>query len=62
VRDLAVLTGGPAHSGYLPITPSWEKIDALMDRTFGPVLRGTRPATSLKTGLSSAVDEVLRNP
>jgi multiple sugar transport system substrate-binding protein len=62
VRDLAVLTGGPAHSGYLPITPAWEKIDALVDRNFGPVLRGTRPATSLRTGLSSAVDEVLRNP
>lgn len=33
----------------------------LRDRYFGPVLRGSRPATSL-TGLSQAVDEVLRNP
>jgi multiple sugar transport system substrate-binding protein len=32
-----------------------------MDRDFGPVLRGSRPATSL-AGLSSAVDEVLRTP
>jgi multiple sugar transport system substrate-binding protein len=62
VRNLAVLTGGPAHSGDMPVTPAWEKIDALMDRNFGPVLRGTRPATSLKTGLSRDVDEVLRNP
>ncbi len=52
---------GPAYSEGLPVTPAWEKIAALMDRYFGPVLRGSRPATSL-TGLSQAVDEVLRNP
>ena len=40
---------------------TWEKIVALMDREFGPVLRGSRPATSL-TGLSHDVDEVLRIP
>jgi multiple sugar transport system substrate-binding protein len=57
-----VLTGGPTHSGYLPVTPAWEKINALVDRGFGPVLRGTRPATSLKTGLAHEADQVLRNP
>jgi multiple sugar transport system substrate-binding protein len=62
VDNLAVLTGGPAHSEGLPITPEWEKIAALMDRNFGPVLRGSRPATSLATGLSHGVDEVLRTP
>ena len=56
-----MLTDGPAHSEGLPITPAWEKIVALMDRNFGPVLRGSRPATSL-AGLSRAVDEVLRSP
>jgi multiple sugar transport system substrate-binding protein len=61
IRNLEVLTGGPANSGYLPVTPTWEKIDALMDRAFGPVLRGIRPAASLQTGLSHDVDEVLRN-
>lgn len=61
VGNLAVLTEGPAYSDGLPITPAWEKIVALMDRNFGPILRGTRPATTL-TGLSRAVDEVLRNP
>jgi multiple sugar transport system substrate-binding protein len=60
IRNFDVLTGGPAHSGYLPVTPAWEKIDALMDRSFGPVLRGTRPATSLASDLSPAVDRVLR--
>jgi multiple sugar transport system substrate-binding protein len=61
VGNLAVLTGGPTNSEGLPITPAWEKIAALMDRNFGPVLRGSRPATTL-AGLSTAVDEVLRNP
>jgi multiple sugar transport system substrate-binding protein len=61
IRNLDVLIGGPANSGYLPVTPAWERVDALMDRGFGPVLRGIRPATSLQTGLSHDVDEVLRN-
>ncbi|MGO9524648.1 ABC transporter substrate-binding protein [Mycobacterium sp.] len=60
IASLAVLTEGPAHSEGLPITPAWEKVNALMDRNFGPVLRGTRPATSL-TGLAHAVDEVVRS-
>jgi multiple sugar transport system substrate-binding protein len=62
IRNLGVLTGGPSHSGYLPVTPAWEKIDALMDRSFGPVLRGRRPATSLATGLARDVDTVLGTP
>jgi multiple sugar transport system substrate-binding protein len=62
IGNLAVLTGGPAHSEGMPVTPEWTKIAALMDRNFGPVLRGVRPATSLATGLSHAVDEVLRSP
>lgn len=61
IGNLAVLTQGPAHSDGMPVTPAWEKIVALMDRSFGPVLRGSRPATSL-TGLAPALDEVLRNP
>jgi multiple sugar transport system substrate-binding protein len=62
IGNLHVLTGGPAHSEGMPITPEWPKIIALMDRNFGPVLRGARPATSLANGLSHAVDGVLRNP
>ncbi|BBY08956.1 ABC transporter substrate-binding protein [Mycobacterium noviomagense] len=61
IRNIAVLTGGPAHSQGLPISPAWEKVNALIDRNFGPVLRGVRPATSL-AGLSGAVEEVLRQP
>ena len=61
VGNLAVLTQGPAYSEGLPVTPAWEKIVALMDRSFGPVLRGSRPATSLAV-LSPAINEVLRNP
>ncbi|MBO0863936.1 MAG: sugar ABC transporter substrate-binding protein, partial [Mycobacterium sp.] len=61
IGNLAVLTGGPAHSGGMPITPEWEKVNALLDRNFGPVLRGSRPATSLAGGLTHEVDEVLRS-
>lgn len=61
IDNLAVLTDGPAHSQGLPITPRWERVNALMDRNFGPVLRGSKPATSLASGLSNGVDEVLRN-
>lgn len=61
VGNLSVLTQGPAHSEGLPVTPAWEKIVALMDRNFGPVLRGSRPATSL-AGLSHPIEEVLRTP
>ncbi len=59
--DVTVLTRGPQHSEGLPVTPAWEKVVALMDRGFGPVLRGSRPATSL-AALSPVVDEVLRTP
>ena len=62
INNLAVLTGGPAHSDYLPVTPVWEKVDALIDRNIGPVLRGKRPAVSLAGGLSRQIDEVLQNP
>ncbi|MFY2859914.1 ABC transporter substrate-binding protein [Mycobacterium sp. THU-M104] len=61
LSNLTVLTEGPAYSEALPITPAWEKVSALMDRNFGPVLRGSRPASSLAR-MSHAVDEVLRNP
>jgi multiple sugar transport system substrate-binding protein len=61
IDNLHVLTGGPTHSEGMPVTPQWSKIVALMDRNFGPVLRGVRPATSLANRLSHAVDGVLRN-
>jgi multiple sugar transport system substrate-binding protein len=61
IDNLHVLTGGPAHSEGMPITPNWPKIAALMDRNVGSVLRGSRPATSLASGLAHAIDEVLRN-
>jgi multiple sugar transport system substrate-binding protein len=60
--NLAVLADGPAESDYLPVTPAWEKVDALMDRCFGAVLRGGKPADWLRTALSPAVDRVLANP
>ena len=62
IHNLSVLTEGPDHSGYLPITPAWERANALIGRAFGPVLRGARPATSLKTALTPDIDSVLSNP
>lgn len=59
IENLEVLTGGPAHSEGLPISPQWQRVHALMDRAIGPVLRGKRPATSLKHGLTPQIDEVL---
>lgn len=61
VRNLAVLTEGPAHSEGLPISPAWEKIAALMNRAFGPVLRGKRPAAVLD-GLARQADAVAAHP
>ncbi|MEU4314193.1 sugar ABC transporter substrate-binding protein [Nocardia sp. NPDC024068] len=61
VGNLGILTEGPANSGPLPVTPEWARIDALMDRNIGPVLRGARPATSLQDSLAPDTDEVLRN-
>ncbi|MBU3064433.1 sugar ABC transporter substrate-binding protein [Nocardia sp. NEAU-G5] len=61
IRNLDILTSGPSYSSPLPVTPAWERIDALMDRDFGPVLRGTAAANSLRHGLTHDTDEVLRN-
>src|SRR5438270_3869832 len=58
VGNLSILTQGPEYSEGLPVTPAWEKIVALMDRSFGPVLRGSQPATSL-AALSRSLDEAL---
>jgi multiple sugar transport system substrate-binding protein len=62
IGNLAVLTGGPTHSEGMPVTPAWAEIAALMDRNVNPVLRGSQPATSLASGLTHEIDEVLRNP
>ncbi|MDT5049696.1 MAG: multiple sugar transport system substrate-binding protein [Mycobacterium sp.] len=61
VHNLEVLTGGPERSRHLPVTPAWERIDALMDRRFGPVLHGFQSAASFKNGLAPEADEVLRD-
>jgi multiple sugar transport system substrate-binding protein len=61
LHNLEVLTGGPARSSHLPVTPAWERIEALMDRRFGPVLHGLQSAASFKNGLATEADTVLRN-
>lgn len=59
IANMAVLTGGPSHSEGLPVSPDWQRVHALMDRAIGPVLRGKRPAETLKAGLTPQIDEVL---
>ncbi|GGL36936.1 ABC transporter [Nocardia jinanensis] len=61
IGNLDILIEGPAHSAPLPVTAEWARIDALMDRYIGPVLRGATPATSLANRLAPEADEVLRN-
>ncbi|MGI5222893.1 ABC transporter substrate-binding protein [Nocardia sp. CA-290969] len=61
IGNLDILRDGPANSAPLPVTAEWARIDALMDRYLGPVLRGTEPATALKNRLAPEADEVLRN-
>ncbi|MBF6352739.1 sugar ABC transporter substrate-binding protein [Nocardia flavorosea] len=61
IGNLDILVEGPTNSAPLPVTPAWARIDALMDRYLGPVLRGARPAVSLKNRLAPEADEVLRN-
>ncbi|WP_442790803.1 ABC transporter substrate-binding protein [Nocardia sp. NBC_01329] len=62
IGNLDILIDGPAHSAPLPVTDQWPRIDALMDRYMGPVLRGIAPATSLADRLAPEAEEVLRNP
>ncbi|WP_063061535.1 ABC transporter substrate-binding protein [Nocardia sienata] len=61
IHNLDILVDGPAHSAPLPVTAQWPRIEALMDRYIGPVLRGAAPATSLADHLAPEADEVLRN-
>ncbi|MET8797282.1 sugar ABC transporter substrate-binding protein [Nocardia sp. NPDC004568] len=62
IRNLDILVDGPAHSAPLPVAVQWPRIDALMDRYIGRVLRGAAPATSLADRLAPEADEVLRSP
>ncbi|RJO75205.1 sugar ABC transporter substrate-binding protein [Nocardia panacis] len=61
VRNLDILTSGAAHANPLPVTGAWARVDALMGRSFGPVLRGSAAATTLRDRLAPDADEVLRN-
>ncbi|MFI9509143.1 ABC transporter substrate-binding protein [Nocardia sp. NPDC052566] len=58
VRNLAVLTEGPAHSRPLPITPAWGKVSALLERGGNRILRGAATAAALDPSDIDAVLEV----
>ncbi|MBF6174353.1 ABC transporter substrate-binding protein [Nocardia blacklockiae] len=59
IRNLKVLTGGPAHSHHLPVSPRWPRVDAAWQRATDRVLRGAAPASSFRDGLAGELDRLL---
>lgn len=59
VRNLEVLTDGPANSRPLPITPAWGKVAALLERGGNRVLRGAATAASVEGRFTSDIDDLL---
>lgn len=59
IRNLEVLTGGPAHSHHLPVSPRWPQVDAAWQRATDRVLRGGAPASWFKDGLAGELDRLL---
>lgn len=61
VNNHPILIEGPENSSPLPVSPAWQRVVALMERNFGPVLRGRAPAQTLAGRLTRDANEVLRN-
>ncbi|RBO92719.1 carbohydrate ABC transporter substrate-binding protein (CUT1 family) [Nocardia puris] len=59
IANLAVLTEGPESSRALPITPTWGKVSALLERGGNRVLRGAATAESLGGGFTADVNALL---
>ncbi|MEV0245164.1 sugar ABC transporter substrate-binding protein [Nocardia sp. NPDC050712] len=59
IGNLEVMTGGPAASRPLPVTPAWGKVSALLERSGNRVLRGAATAESLGGSCASDIDAVL---
>ncbi|MEV6431295.1 sugar ABC transporter substrate-binding protein [Nocardia sp. NPDC051463] len=59
IRNLEVLTGGPAASRPLPVTPAWGKVSALLERGGNRVLRGAATAASLNGDFTTDIDALL---
>ncbi|MEV0299253.1 sugar ABC transporter substrate-binding protein [Nocardia sp. NPDC050710] len=55
IRNLEVMTDGPANSRPLPVTPAWGKVSALLERSGNRVLRGAAPASSLSPNDINAI-------
>ncbi|MEU8901105.1 sugar ABC transporter substrate-binding protein [Nocardia sp. NPDC048505] len=61
IANLEVMTGGPAASRPLPVTPAWGKVSALLERGGNRVLRGAATADSLAGPYTSDIDALLEN-
>ncbi|MFC9893832.1 ABC transporter substrate-binding protein [Nocardia sp. NPDC127579] len=61
IGNLEVMTGGPAASRPLPVTPTWGKVSALLERSGNRVLRGAATAESLGGTVTSDIDALLES-
>ncbi|MEV6278092.1 sugar ABC transporter substrate-binding protein [Nocardia sp. NPDC051832] len=59
IRNLEVMSGGPAASRPLPVTPAWGKVSALLERGGNGVLRGAATAESLGGSFTADIDALL---
>lgn len=59
VRNIEVLSGGPANSHGLPVTPHWSRVDAALRRGSERVLRGAATADWFADGLAADVNRLL---
>ncbi|RMI30644.1 ABC transporter substrate-binding protein [Nocardia stercoris] len=61
IRNLEVLTGGPANSAHIPVSPAWARVDAAFRRASDRVLRGAADADWFADGPAQEIDGLLRD-
>ncbi|MFI5776127.1 ABC transporter substrate-binding protein [Nocardia sp. NPDC051570] len=59
IRNLEVLTGGPRNSNYIPVTPTWARVDDAYHRACDRVLRGAAPAGYFKGEVTDRINALL---
>ncbi|MEV0032701.1 sugar ABC transporter substrate-binding protein [Nocardia sp. NPDC050793] len=60
IRNLEVLTDGPAHCWLMPVTPVWGKVESLIERSFNRVLRGVVTAENMAGPVAADIDVLLK--
>ena len=59
IRNLEVLTGGPANANPIPVTPNWSRVDDAFHRASDRVLRGAAPATYFRGEVTRHINDLL---